>query len=57
MYNIMNATSTVHTIHVQYIQYNIIIQSSTTAINATESLDVDSIPVTKLDLGISLVIG
>ena len=39
------------------IQYNVTVQSNTTASNPTESLDVDSIPVTKLDLGISLVIG
>ena len=39
------------------IQYSIIVQASTTASNAIESLDVNSIPVTKLDLGISLVIG
>ena len=39
------------------IQYNVTVQSSTTASNATDSLDVDSISVTKLDLGISLLIG
>ena len=39
------------------IQYNIIVQASATASNPTELLDVDSIPVTKLDLGIFLVIG
>ena len=50
--------------HIQYAQYhhlfmiyNIILQASATVGNPTESLDVDSIPVTKLDLGISLVIG
>ena len=36
------------------ILYNVTVQSSITASNATESLDVDSIPVTKLDLSISL---
>ena len=39
------------------IQYNVTVQASTTVSKPTESLDVDSIPVTKLDLGISLVIG
>ena len=39
------------------IQYNIIVHPSTTASNVADSLDVDSILVTKLDLGNSPVIG